>query len=73
MTLKTIEEHNAERRRIHEERDRPRPTGVKCPQCGAELVKKSLYSWTQQNGTYSDPPSEPAWCLHCTWRGSILA
>lgn len=72
MTLKSIEKHNAEMRRIHKERNKPRPTGVKCPQCGDELVKNSPYSLSSTI-TYSDPPSEPVWCPHCDWRGSILA
>lgn len=71
--LKTIEEHNAEKRRIHEERNKPRPTGVKCPQCGAELVKKSPIYGLYGEGTNTLPLSEVVWCPHCDWRGSILA
>lgn len=44
MTLKSIKQHNAERRRIHEDRHKPKPTGVKCPECDAELVHHPV-SW----------------------------
>lgn len=72
MTLKSIEEHNAERRRIQEERYKSRPTSVACPECGAELLKHSPH-WSARTITYTDPPSEAVWCPHCKWRGSILA
>lgn len=70
--LKTIAEHNAERRRIHEERNKPRPTGVKCDECGTELVRKARSVWPGL-APYTTPPSKPVWCPHCNWRGSILA
>lgn len=70
--LKTIVEHNAERRRIHEERNKPRPTGVKCPECGAELLQHPA-DWLLGSYTRADPQRKTVWCPHCELRTTILA
>lgn len=73
MTLKTIEEHNGERRilwRLEQwiQKARIRPRMIQCPQCPGTLEYGSTF------GTSDDsPPEQYVSCPDCDWRGSILA
>jgi len=64
VPLKTLEEHNKERR--------PQPrdslTGIFCPECGAELVETSPGMMLM-----SLPPHKQIHCPECGWLGACLA
>ena len=62
--LKTVDEHNAERRRIREELIRQaRRTGVACPNCGSELEWCIPY---KDGGIHPIPGTSEAWCSACS-------
>lgn len=70
MTLKTLEESNAENRAKHETHSwvaQNVPNGIGCPKCGAELVDR-------QPGirTNSNPPKTDVRCLVCGFFGSRI-
>ena len=61
--LKSVDEHNTERRHAREEAERKaRMTGVACPKCGKEL------EWSQPYAFRSLPmtTTSPARCGSCT-------
>lgn len=64
MTLKSVDEHNNEKRAIREEFQRKALlTGVACPQCGHEL------NWVSVRYVYSvwpPPTTRQATCLQCS-------
>lgn len=66
MPLKSLEEHNAERREYWKEyrRDAPVPNGIACPDCGKELFD-SAPSVTLT----SNPPQKNIHCKYCSYRG----
>ena len=68
VTLKSIDEHNAERRTQWEERRGPFLTGIKCPNCGGELQRDPF-----PPVLVGYPPHVNVNCPECDWRGSILA
>jgi transcription elongation factor Elf1 len=69
--MKTLDEHNDERRRERESLRRaqdPHPNGIECPECKAEL-------W-DSNPTMlltSNPPQKNVHCPQCKWRGYRVA
>jgi len=67
MSLKTLEEHDAERAAIWKRGDgnEPLPNGIACPKCGKELLD------VQRAITVSGrPPKKNVWCPACDWRGT---
>ena len=61
--LKTVDEHNAQKRQEREERERKaRLTGVACPKCGGELEWVNVYGMIAR---YPPPTTSPAHCGPC--------
>jgi hypothetical protein len=69
--LKTLEQHNAERHQVIQAfayNNDPRPNGIACPECGAELLdSEPMVTLT------SDPPMKNVHCDKCYYRGYRLA
>ena len=63
MTLKSIEEHNAERSQKLD-----LSSGAACPMCGWELHYLDSHRLLP-----TIPRKRSVSCPHCRWRGSILA
>ena len=70
--MKTLEEHNAERRAHHDAMQRAmtkqQKNGIACPKCGSEL-----YDCTPQEMQLSSPPQKAVRCTSCTFSGYRLA
>jgi DNA-directed RNA polymerase subunit RPC12/RpoP len=68
--MKTLAEHNAERRAILQAgaESRPRPNGIKCPDCGGEL-----WDTNPQMTLTSDPPQKNVHCPDCGYQGYRVA
>ena len=65
--MKTIEEHNWERRNAWKANAEPwMKCGIKCPQCGEELFKDTMTT------LLSNPPQKNVKC-ECGYKGYILA
>lgn len=68
--LRTLQEHDAARMALHNERtsNTPRPNGIACPTCGAELLDSrpnvSLQSY---------PAKKNVHCLMCGYTGYRIA
>lgn len=64
MRLKTIEQHECERR--HNEPEFYVRNGIQCPQCGKELrdVNRNVVLTT-------NPPRKAVMCIDCNWTGSV--
>ena len=70
--LKTLEEFNEDKRRKYEEARKPRPNGITCPECGAELMDSYPCAVTQPyviSGILSGSPSRDIHCPACDYRG----
>ena len=64
--LKSLEESNAESRRLAFEMsdNSPRPNGIACPKCGEELMDTNpMVTLT------SNPPQKNIHCSHCDYVG----
>ena len=66
MTLKTIEEHNAWKRALIEEKQKRR-SGIACPTCNEEL------SFEDDLFLMSNPPKRRVNCMSCGYRDFVLA
>lgn len=65
MTLKSLEEFNQERRASYTGFNNPRPNGIACPKCGAEMNdSKSSVTLT------SNPPQVYVACPKCGHSGT---
>ncbi len=63
MPLKSVDEHNAEKRKVRQEREEQMSrTGVACPICGDELKWHGTYCIA---GVYPPPTTALAFCLKC--------
>jgi DNA-directed RNA polymerase subunit M/transcription elongation factor TFIIS len=69
MTLKSLEEYNAERRAEIERRSdsRTKPSGVACPKCGEEMIVDMSMLYT------SSPPQRMVVCMACKHQSYIVA
>lgn len=71
MSLTPLDEHNTARRFMYNMNNDPRPNGVACPECGAELLDSS------PNQTLTSyPPQKNVHCPHtrkCGYRGYRVA
>ena len=65
VPLKTLEEHNEERRPQPQDKY---PTGIACPECGEEAMES--YPGTILT---SMPPQKQIHCPECGWAGACLA
>lgn len=66
--LKSLTEHNAERRARHAQAALARRNGLACPECGAELIdSKPGVTFT------SDPPQTAVACPACPFEGMRIA
>jgi len=63
--LKSIEEHERERRAANFSISEWSPSGVACPKCGIEMQRDNM------NALASDPPQAPVRCDACGHRTSI--
>ena len=62
--MKTLDEHNAERRRSYQDSSAPCPNGIACPDCGAELLD------LKPNEIFtSNPPQKKIGCPKCSYVG----
>lgn len=61
--LKTLEQHNTERREAIAERRKPKRNGIACPKCGAEL-----WDTYPQEALMSNPPQKAINC-DCGFHG----
>lgn len=69
--MKTLNQHNAERWKSHEEirkLNEPQANGIECPICKAEL-----WDTNPMRVLTSDPPQKEVHCLSCGHRGYRLA
>ena len=69
--MKTLAEHNAERRADHDALRRaqePHANGLACPQCG-----KELWDSNPMMTLTSNPPQKHVHCPACQYRGYRLA
>lgn len=62
--LKTLEQHNCERRIIHRHDDGPHPNGIACPHCESELLDS--YPEVMLS---SIPPQKKIHCEKCDFKG----
>ena len=71
VPLKSLEEFNADRCRNWEEAHKPRPNGIACPECGAELMD------TFPNGLrlpcFQRPSMRTIHCPECGYCGERVA
>jgi hypothetical protein len=69
MTLKSIDQHNDQRRAEIEALDtnNPSPSGIACPECGAEMRVDMSTVYT------SDPPQRLVVCWECKFIDYIVA
>tara|TARA_B100000745_G_scaffold298065_1_gene246057 strand:+ start:1299 stop:1505 length:207 start_codon:yes stop_codon:yes gene_type:complete len=63
MKLKTIEEHNAEVRRLYKKEHLL--TGIACPHCENEL------QYIDNTLLLSSPPQKRVTCFECGYKGSV--
>lgn len=68
MTLKTLDQHNAERLEAIRRTNEPHPNGIACPVCNAELWDSSPLDLLVSN-----PPKKNVHCPNCEYRGYRLA
>lgn len=64
--LKTIEEHNDEIFKTYENFSKPSPSGIACPNCGAELLIDRTLTYT------SYPPQQSVNCPECDYQGTVF-
>lgn len=63
-SMKSLDEWNAERLEAHRRANEyPRPNGIACPDCGAELLDTNAIVLT------SYPPKANVHCAGCGWHG----
>jgi len=64
--MKTLEEHNADARKFHQQinDNSPKPNGIKCPKCGEEL-----FDSTPDIVLTSNPPQYNVHCPKCGYKG----
>lgn len=71
MTLRSIESWQEYRRKEHElldfNRYRPRPNGIACPKCSAEMVDTS-----PNISLTSNPPQKYVHCPACEFSTTVL-
>lgn len=67
MSLKSLEEHNAEWHAIHSRYNEPRPNGIACPKCGEELMD------SRPNMSYCSFPPQKAVSCKCGYTGMRVA
>ena len=70
MTLESLEDFNRKRRDAYQIRNdnAPRPNGIACPDCGAELLDTS-----PDRMLMSKPPQKNVHCPACCYRGFRVA
>ena len=76
MNLKTLEEHNQERRLAHRDieiRGEPHPNGIACPECGKELLDTIPSEVLSSEVLSSNPLQKNVRCPACGWWGYRLA
>lgn len=70
--MKTLEQHNVERRKSFHELDysvrKPHPNGIECPKCGKELWDSDPMCVLTSN-----PPQKNVHCPACGYRGYCVA
>lgn len=66
--LKSLEEHNAERRAAYQAASAPRPNGIACPECGTELLDSNPMVVLTTN-----PAKIQVRCQFCDYYGERLA
>ena len=66
--LKTLGEFNEDKRREYEVARKPRPNGIACPECGAELWDSNPMVMLT-----SYPPQMNVCCSACDYRGYRVA
>lgn len=63
--MKSLEEFNKERQEYFElNSNKPRPNGIKCPECGKELMDSS-----PMIVLCSIPPKKDVYCKNCKYTG----
>lgn len=65
--MKTLAEHDQERRPNYEWFDKPKLNGIACPKCGNELLD------TNAAALLSNPPKRSVHCSSCDFIGSRIA
>lgn len=65
-TLIPLDEYNKNQSKRHENDFKPRPSGIKCPRCGQELLEKTDIM------LLSCPPQAQLFCRKCTYVASKL-
>lgn len=68
MTLKPLEQHNAERGEFYAFKRNPHPNGIACPACGQELWDSSPLDLLTSN-----PPKKNIHCPACGYTGYRIA
>ena len=65
--MKTLDDHNAEKRRMYAEMRGAKRNGIKCSQCGSELFDSNP-------GVVmcSNPPQTQVECPSCEFRGTRI-
>lgn len=67
--MRTLKDFNANRRKIYDlAGPRPRPNGIECPICGAELMDSKPTVTLMSN-----PPQKNVHCPKCEYRGRRIA
>ena len=67
MSLKTVEEHNREARERYRAANEPKPTGIACSECGAEMLD---HGGAQM---LSIPPQKMVSCPKCGCAVCVVA
>lgn len=73
--LRSLADHNAERRKAWEERQKPQPTGLACPACGKELLRPTEQpGYWQTLAIRQGPSGYSVVCSDrlCDWTGDML-
>ena len=68
VMLKSLAEHNANRRKAHEPDNGPVKNGIACPKCGAELMDSDPAMLLTSN-----PPQKRTHCSECDYTGYRVA
>jgi DNA-directed RNA polymerase subunit RPC12/RpoP len=66
--LKSLEQHDQERRQWWMDRDMRNRNGLECPKCKRELVDSNPNVVLTSN-----PPKKHVHCPHCTFQGTVLS
>lgn len=64
--MKSLEQHNEEKRKFYKRNEYPKLNGIACPECGNELYD------VDQERLLSSPPKRKIYCEICDYKGTRI-